>query len=75
MDGERGPIRSDWASQLNWSLLGANRPDMAAMGGKIGLGVSTAGSVAEGGAPGLSELRPEKLCSNGLGSMSSFEHA
>jgi hypothetical protein len=75
MDGERGPIRRDCASQPR-SVPGAKRPDMAAIGGRTGLGVSNPVPVLGPTESAFSEpAPPAKLCSNGLGSMSSFEHA
>lgn len=69
MDGESGPMRRDWASHPYCSLLGARRPDIEAIGGRTGLGVSTL--TASDPFPDI----PEKLCSNGLGSRSNFELA
>lgn len=74
MDGESGPIRSDCSSQPNCSVPGARRPDIDAIEGKTGLGVSVPPPSAVP-VPDFSALVPAKLCSKGLGSMSSFEHA
>lgn len=46
---------------------------MAAMGGKMGLAVSPLPPADDPTLPAVPD--PEKLCSKGLGSMSSFEHA
>jgi hypothetical protein len=46
---------------------------MDSIGGKVGLGASGAGAELPEGGPDFPGVKSEKLCSKGLGSMSSLE--